>query len=62
MNFQVAVVLGTLRGAAAGQVSFGCFVHIDALLGDDAQSLRAIHAGLCSGHNVNVSQASEVTP
>lgn len=39
-------VLSTLHGAAAGQVSLGCVLHVDTLIEHAALDLRAVHFGV----------------
>lgn len=54
-----AVKLGTLRVAAAGQVSHCLFCHVHTLLEDAAQTLCAVHAGLCSGGDGAIKERTE---
>ena len=42
-----ATRLSTLSSAATGQVGFCCFSHVNTLLKDAAQTLRAVQVGSC---------------
>lgn len=47
-NITETMVLSTLSGAAAGEVSFCCFCHVGALLKDVAQTLREVQVRICN--------------